>query len=89
MGDPSEPITTEMARKAINKLRFGKAVGPLNITAELLESSGPGGTSMIWDLLEDIIFENHIPSEWQESHIVSVYKGKDDALNKSNYRGLR
>ena len=27
-------------------------------------------------------------SEWQESHIVSVYKGKSDALNRSNYRGL-
>ena len=44
---------------------------------------------MIRDLIEDIIFENRIPSEWQESHIVSVYKGKGDALNRSNYRGLK
>ena len=27
--------------------------------------------------------------EWQESHIVSVYKGKIDVLNGSNYRGLK
>ena len=44
---------------------------------------------MIGDLIKDIIFENRIPSEWQESHLVSVYKDKDDALNRSNYGGLK
>ena len=44
---------------------------------------------MIRDLIKDIIFENRIPSECQESHIVSVYKGKGDALNRSNYRSLK
>ena len=29
------------------------------------------------------------PIDWQESYIVSLYKGKGDALNKGNYRGLK
>ena len=86
---PSEPITTVMVRKAINKMSLGKAVGPSGIVAEMLKATGSSGATMIQDLIEDIIFENRIPSEWQERHIVSVYKGKGDALNRSNYKGLK
>ena len=86
---PSEPITTAMVRKAINKMSLGKAAGPSGIVAEMFKAAGSSGASMIRDLIEDIIFENRIPSEWQESHIVSVYKGKGDPLNRSKYRGLK
>ena len=34
------------------------------------------------DSIKDIIFENRIPSEWQESHIVSIYKGKGEAFDR-------
>ena len=30
-----------------------------------------------------------IPSDWQESFIVNMYKGKGDALNRGSYRGLK
>ena len=84
----SEPTTTAMVRKAINMMSLEKAAGPSGIVAEMLKAAGSSGASMIRDLIENI-FENRIPSEWQESHIVSVYKGKGDALNRSNYRGLK
>ena len=86
---PSEPITTAMVGKAINKMNLGKAADPSGVVAEMLKAAGSSGASMIRDFIEDIIFENRIPSEWQESHIVSVYKGKGDALNRSNYKGLK
>ena len=86
---PSEPITTAMVRKAINKMSLGKAAGPSGIVAEMLKAAGSSGASMIRNLIEDIILKNRIPFEWQESHIVSVYKGKGDASNRSNYRGLK
>ena len=79
---PSEPITTAMVRKAINKMSLGKAAGPSGIVAEMLKAADSSGASMIRALIEDIIFENGIPSEWQKNHIVSVYKSKDDALNR-------
>ena len=61
---PSERITTAMVRKAINKMSLGKAAGPSGIVAEMLKAAGSSGASMIRDLIEDIIFENRIPSEW-------------------------
>ena len=41
------------------------------------------------DLIEGIISEGCIPTDWQESFIVNLYKGKGDALNRGNYRGLK
>ena len=66
-----------------------KAAGPSAIVAEMLKAAGLSGASIIRDLIEDIIFENRIPSKWQKSHIVNVYKGKGDALSRYNYKGLK
>ena len=30
-----------------------------------------------------------IPKDWEESYILNLYKGKSDALDRGNYRGLR
>ena len=39
--------------------------------------------------LRTSISEGYIPTDWQESFIVNLYKGKGDALNRGNYRGLK
>ena len=70
-------------------MSLGKSADPSGIVAEMLKAASSSGASMLRDLIEDIIFENRIPSEWQKNHIVSVYKGKSDALNRSNYRCLK
>ena len=33
--------------------------------------------------------EGEIPREWEESYIQNLYKGKGDALDRGNYRGLK
>ena len=67
----------------------GKAAGPSGIVAEMLKPVGEAGTEEVRDLVENIISEGCIPTDWQESFIVNLYKGKGDALNRSNYRGLK
>ena len=86
---PSEPITLEMITKAISKMASGKAAGPSGIVAEMLKPVGEAGTVEVRDLIEDIISEGCIPTDWQESFIVNLYKGKGNALNRGNYRGLK
>ena len=86
---PSEPITLEMITKAISKMASGKAAGPSGIVAEMLKPVGQAGAVEVLDLIEDIISEGCIPTDWQESFIVNLYKGKGDALNRGNYRGLK
>ena len=86
---PSEPITLEMITKAISKMASGKAAGPSGIVAEMLKPVGESGAIEVRHLTDDIISEGRIPTDWQESYIVNLYKGKGDALNRGNYRGLK
>ena len=52
-------------------------------------NSGDMGTSMIRDLVAAIIFDGKIPSNWEQSFIVCLYKRKGDELESSNYHGLK
>ena len=36
-----------------------------------------------------MLSEKCIPSDWQNSYIVNLYKGGSDALLRGSYRGLR
>ena len=67
----------------------GKAAGQSGIVVEMLKPVGEAGAVEVRDLIEDIISEGCIPTDWQESFIVNLYKGKGDALNSGNYRGLK
>ena len=78
-----------MVTKAISKMASGKAAGPSDIVAEMLKPVGEAGAVEVCDLIEDIISEGYIPIDWQVSNIVSLNKGKGDALNSGNYRGLK
>ena len=74
----SEPITLELVTKGITKMASGKAVGPSGIVAEMLKPVGEAGAEEVRDLVENIISEGCIPTDWQESFIVNLYMGKGD-----------
>ena len=65
------------------------AAGPSGIVAEMLKQVGEAGAEEVRDLVENIISEGCIPTDWQESFIVNLYKGKGEVLNRGNYRGLK
>ena len=44
---------------------------------------------MIRDLTVAIICDGKVPSDWEQSFIVCLYKGKGDALERGNYCGLK
>ena len=44
---------------------------------------------MIRDLATAIIRDGKVPTDWEESFIVCLYKGKGDVLDRGNYRGLK
>ena len=47
------------------------------------------GASMIRDLPAAIIRDGKVLSDWEQSFTVCLYKGKGDALERGNYRGLK
>lgn len=86
---PPPSVSKEMIRKAIKKMKCGKAAGPSGIVAEMLKASGEEGVDMLRQLTEAIICGDAVPKDWEESFIVNLYKGKGEALIRGNYRGLK
>ena len=76
------PITIDTVKKAISKMKVGKAPDPSGIVVQMIRAAGDTGTSMIRDLAAVIIGDGKVPSNWEQSFIVCIYKGKGDALDK-------
>ena len=70
-------------------MKAGKAPGPSGIVVEMIRAAGDMGSSMIRDLAAAIIRDGKVPSDWEQSFIVCLYKGKGDALERCNYCGLK
>ena len=81
--------TPQLVIKAIKLMKCGKVAGTSLIVAEMLKASGVEGAQQIRDLIEDIIHFGKIPTELEESIIISLYKDKDVALERWNFRGLK
>ena len=66
---------------------------PTLATREMAEQSVKASSDicskMIADLTNSIIRGNTMPNEWNDSIIISLYKGKGEALDRGNYRGLK
>ena len=82
---PPIPITIDMVKKAIPQMKAGKALGPSGIVVEMIKAAGDTGASMIRDLAVAIIRDGKVPSDWEQSSIVCLYKGKGNALDMGNY----
>ena len=41
------------------------------------------------DLFNQISLEENIPDDWKKSWMVTVYKGKGDAMDCGSYRGIK
>ena len=54
-----------------------------------IRAAGDTGASMIHGLTAAIIRNGKVPSDWEQSFIVCLYKGKDGALERGNYCSLK
>ena len=86
---PPIPITIDMVKKAISKMKSGKAAGPSGIVVEMIKAAGDTGATMIRNLATALICDGKVPTDWEQSFIVCLYKGKGDALDTGNYPGLK
>ena len=73
-------------KKAVSKLKSGKAAGPLGIVVKI-KAAGDTGATMIRDLATAIICDGKVPTDWEQSFC--LYKGKGDALDRGKYQGLK
>ena len=78
---PPIPITIEMVKKAILKMKFGKAAGPSGVVGgEMIRTAGDTGATITRDLAIAIIRDWKVPADWERSSIVCLYKENGDML---------
>ena len=70
-------------------MKCGKAAGPTGIIAEMLKAAGEEGVEAARELVEAVFCNGTTPRDWEESFIINLYKGKGEALDRGNYRGLK
>ena len=86
---PPPSVSAVMIRKALSKMKIGKAAGPSGIIAEMLKASGEEGVELASQLAEAVFGSGEILKDWEESFILNLFKGKGEALDRGNYRGLK
>ena len=86
---PPPPITNEMVIKALGKMSSGKAAGPSGIVVEMIKAAGKKGIDFLRELTISVVVNGKIPEDWEMSFILNLFKGKGDALDRGNYRGLK
>ena len=75
--------------RAIKKMKQRKAGGPSGVIIEMIKAGGKETVTVISELVNLIIYEENIPEDWKNSFIINCYKGKNDATDPGNYRGLK
>ena len=82
-------VTIEMVAKATMKMKNGKAADTSGIVAEILRASGNTSVRLVVELANNMIKNGTIPSDWENSFTINIYKGKGEGLIRDNYRGLK
>ena len=70
-------------------MKSGKAMGPSGVVVEMFVAAGDVGVQWMVDLCNAIVQEGKVLDDWYTSWIVSVYKGKGDAMDCSSYRDIK
>ena len=72
------------------QMKKGKAAGPSGVTAEMLQAAGEAGIRWVTEICNAILKEGRqFRRTGNAVWIVSVYKGKGDALECGSYRGIK
>ncbi|EYB81397.1 hypothetical protein Y032_0384g394 [Ancylostoma ceylanicum] len=86
---PVQPWTVNEVRKAVKKMKVGKAPGTDGILMEAWRSLGELGLQWLTKFFNNISRSANIPEAWKDSIIVPIFKRKGDVMDCANYRGIK
>ena len=86
---PAQVITPDDILKSLRRMKNGKAAGPCIVAAKMLKATLDICCKINADLMNAIILEGTVPADRTDSIIVSLFKVKGGALDRSNYCGLK
>ncbi|KAK3540283.1 hypothetical protein QTP70_029609, partial [Hemibagrus guttatus] len=76
-------------RKALKRMKSGKAVGSDNIPVEVWKCLGEAAVEFLTSLFNRVLESERMPEEWRRSVLVPIFKNKGDVQSCSNYRGIK
>ena len=86
---PAQFIIPDDNLKSLKCMKNAKATGPSDVVTQMLKAVPDICCELIADLMNTIILEGRVPADCSDSIIVSLFKGKVDGLDRSNYCGLK
>ncbi|KAK3522491.1 hypothetical protein QTP86_015882 [Hemibagrus guttatus] len=84
-----DKIRKDEVRKALKRMKSGKAVGPDDIPVEVWKCLGEAAVEFLASLFNRVLESERIPEEWRRSVLVPIFKNKGDVQSCSNYRGIK
>ncbi|KAK3506921.1 hypothetical protein QTP70_031225 [Hemibagrus guttatus] len=84
-----DKIRKDEIRKALKRMKSGKAVGPDDIPVEVWKCLGEAAVEFLTSLFNRVLESERMPEEWRRSVLVPIFKNKGDVQSCSNYRGIK
>ncbi|KAK3560556.1 hypothetical protein QTP86_010961 [Hemibagrus guttatus] len=84
-----DKIRKDEVRKALKRMKSGKAVGPDDIPVEVWKCLGEAAVEFLTSLFNRVLESERMPEEWRRSVLVPIFKNKCDVQSCSNYRGIK
>ncbi|KAK3537270.1 hypothetical protein QTP70_007006 [Hemibagrus guttatus] len=84
-----DKIRKDEVRKALKRMKSGKAVGPDDIPVEVWKCLEEAAVEFLTSLFNRVLESERMPEEWRRSVLVPIFKNKGDVQSCSNYRGVK
>ncbi|KAK3532456.1 hypothetical protein QTP86_018454, partial [Hemibagrus guttatus] len=84
-----DKIRKDEVRKALKRMKSGKAVGPDDVPVEVWKCLGEAAVEFLTSLFNRVLESERMPEEWRRSVLVPIFKNKGDVQSCSNYRGIK
>ncbi|KAK3510194.1 hypothetical protein QTP70_026787, partial [Hemibagrus guttatus] len=84
-----DKIRKDKVRKALKRMKSGKAVGPDDIPVEVWKCLGEAAVEFLASLFNRVLESERMPEEWRRSVLVPIFKNKVTCRFCSNYRGIK
>ena len=82
------PFSEDEVKKAVKRLKNGKACGEDKILNEMIKAFSESHMSVLTKIFNIVLLSGHMPHEWVIGIVKPIYTNKGDINDPDNYRGI-
>ena len=86
---PEVVIERVKVKKALKRMKAGKAGDRTEVTSDMLLALGDDGIDWLTVLLNKVWKQDETPDDWKHCVLIPIFKGKGSILNCGEYRGVK